>query len=83
MVLLHAPLVSAARQVWGLFRIHQFEKIEQFVYCKPEESKEIHEEMITISEKFFQSLEIPYRVIAIVLVAVFFLGAGGLVKIHC
>jgi len=57
---------SHGRDVWGLFRIHQFEKIEQFVYCKPEESKEIHEEMITISEKFFQSLEIPYRVIAIV-----------------
>ena len=49
---------SSGRDVWGLFRIHQFEKIEQFVYCKPEESKEIHEEMITISEKFFQS---PFR----------------------
>ncbi|MFW9915762.1 MAG: serine--tRNA ligase [Candidatus Thorarchaeota archaeon] len=46
----------------GIFRVHQFEKVEQFVFCKPEESWSIHEEMITNAEEIFQKLEIPYRV---------------------
>ncbi|KAI1816237.1 serine-tRNA ligase [Poronia punctata] len=51
---------------WGLFRIHQFEKIEQFVICAPEESWKHYEEMIAISEEFYQALELPHRVVAIV-----------------
>ena len=47
----------------GLFRMHQFNKVEQVVFCKPEESGKIHEELQKITEKFFQSLKIPYRVI--------------------
>lgn len=35
------------KDVWGIFRVHQFEKIEQFVICPPEESWKFHEEMIT------------------------------------
>jgi len=50
----------------GIFRVHQFEKIEQFVITTPEKSWEMHEEMLATSEEFFQSLKIPYRVIAIV-----------------
>lgn len=51
---------------WGIFRVHQFEKIEQFIICKPEESWAMHEEMIRIAEEFYQSLELPYQVISIV-----------------
>jgi seryl-tRNA synthetase len=49
-----------------MFRVHQFEKIEQFVICEPEKSWDMHEEMIKHSEDFFQSLGIPYRVVSIV-----------------
>jgi seryl-tRNA synthetase len=46
----------------GIFRVHQFEKVEQFVYCKPEDSRNEHERMLALTEKFYQSLGIPYRV---------------------
>lgn len=46
----------------GIFRVHQFEKIEQFVFCRPEESWKEHERMLGISEEFYQKLEIPHRV---------------------
>ena len=45
----------------GIFRVHQFEKIEQFIFCGPEESWEEHEKMIKNTEEFYQKLEIPYR----------------------
>lgn len=47
----------------GLFRVHQFEKIEQFVFCKPEDSWREHERLLQITEKFYELLEIPYRTI--------------------
>jgi len=47
----------------GIFRVHQFEKIEQFVFSKPEDSWKEHEKMIGITEEFFQKLEIPHRVV--------------------
>jgi len=47
----------------GIFRVHQFEKIEQFVFSKPEDSWNEHENMIAITEEFFQKLEIPHRVV--------------------
>ena len=47
----------------GIFRVHQFEKIEQFVFSKPEDSWKAHENMIAITEEFFQKLEIPHRVV--------------------
>ena len=47
----------------GIFRVHQFEKIEQFVFSKPEDSWNEHEKMIAITEEFFQKLEIPYRIV--------------------
>lgn len=46
----------------GIFRVHQFEKVEQFVFSKPEESWDIHEEMLRNAEEFLQLLGIPYRV---------------------
>ena len=45
----------------GIFRVHQFEKIEQFIFCRPEESWEEHEKMIKNTEEFYQQLEIPHR----------------------
>ena len=47
----------------GIFRVHQFEKIEQFVFSKPEDSSNEHEKMIAITEEFFQKLEIPHRIV--------------------
>ena len=47
----------------GIFRVHQFEKIEQFVFSKPEDSWNEHEKMIAVTEEFFQKLEIPHRIV--------------------
>jgi seryl-tRNA synthetase len=47
----------------GIFRVHQFEKVEQFVFSRPEDSRQEHERMIENSESFFQSLGIPHRVV--------------------
>ena len=47
----------------GIFRVHQFDKIEQFVFSKPEDSWKEHEKMLAIAEEFYQKLEIPYRII--------------------
>ncbi len=47
----------------GLYRVHQFSKLEMFIYCLPEESEKAHEEILSIEEEIFQGLEIPYRVV--------------------
>jgi seryl-tRNA synthetase len=47
----------------GLFRIHQFNKVEQFIFCKPEDSWAMHEELIANAEALFQQLGLPYRVV--------------------
>lgn len=47
----------------GIFRTHQFNKIEQFVFCKPEQSWKIHEELIRNAEELVQKLGLPYRVV--------------------
>ena len=57
---------SHGRDTWGLFRIHQFEKVEQFVICEPEKSWEMFDRMIGLSEQFYQSLGLSYRVVGIV-----------------
>ncbi|KAK9762889.1 Cytosolic seryl-tRNA synthetase [Basidiobolus ranarum] len=54
------------KDTWGIFRVHQFEKVEQFVLTEPEKSWEMFDEMISVSEGFFQSLKLPYRVVSIV-----------------
>lgn len=51
------------RDTKGIFRVHQFEKVEQFVFCKPEDSPREHELLIKNAEEFFQSLKLPYRVV--------------------
>ncbi len=49
----------------GLFRMHQFNKVEQFVFCKPEESWKFFDEILGNAELIFQKLKIPYRIVAI------------------
>ncbi len=49
----------------GLFRVHQFNKLEMYVFCLPEKSKEMHEKILSIEEEIWQALGVPYRVINI------------------
>ncbi|HJJ41813.1 MAG TPA: serine--tRNA ligase [Methanocorpusculum sp.] len=49
----------------GLFRVHQFTKIEQFIYCMPEDSWKYHEELLANAEEIFTKLGLPYRVVNI------------------
>lgn len=57
---------AAGRETWGVYRVHQFEKVEQFVLTKPEDSWAELERMIGTSEEFMQELGLPYRVVNIV-----------------
>lgn len=57
---------SHGKDAWGIFRVHAFEKIEQFVLTEPEKSWEEFDRMIENSEEFYQSLGLPYRVVGIV-----------------
>jgi len=57
---------SHGKDAWGIFRVHQFEKIEQFVITNPEESWEMMDKMKGCAEEFYQSLNIPYEVVNIV-----------------
>lgn len=57
---------SHGKDAWGIFRVHAFEKIEQFVLTEPEKSWEEFDRMINLSEEFYQSLGLPYRVAGIV-----------------
>ena len=47
----------------GIFRVHQFDKVEMFSFCNPEKSEEEHEFILSIEEELLQALEIPYRVV--------------------
>ncbi len=49
----------------GLFRVHQFNKLEMYVFCLPEQSKELHEKILAIEEEIWQGLGIPYHVVNI------------------
>ena len=57
---------SHGKDAWGIFRIHQFEKVEQFAITDPAKSWEMHGEMLKVAEGFYQSLGLPYKVINIV-----------------
>ena len=47
----------------GIFRVHQFDKVEMFSFCDPEKSKEEHEYLLSVEEEILNDLEIPYRVV--------------------
>ena len=49
----------------GIWRVHQFSKVEQVIFCKPEDSKKMHEEILSNAKYVFEKLEIPFRVIDI------------------
>ncbi len=49
----------------GLFRLHQFHKVEQYIFCKPEDSEKYHQELIKNAQEFLELLNIPYRTVII------------------
>jgi seryl-tRNA synthetase len=51
------------KQTRGIWRVHQFEKVEQFIFCKPENSWELHDELLQNAEDVMQQLNLPYRVV--------------------
>jgi seryl-tRNA synthetase len=53
---------AAGKDTRGMFRVHQFDKVEMFVYCAPERSREEHERLLEIEEELVQELGLPYRV---------------------
>jgi len=54
------------KDVNGIFRVHQFDKVEQFILCEPKQSEEMHNMMLQNCEEFYQSLGVSYQIIAIV-----------------
>jgi seryl-tRNA synthetase len=56
---------AAGKDTRGMFRVHQFDKVEMFVYCPPEQSREIHDTLLSYEEEIAQELGLPYRVMNI------------------
>jgi seryl-tRNA synthetase len=56
---------AAGKDTQGMFRVHQFDKVEMFAYVEPEESQAEHERLLAIEEEILQALELPYRVVNI------------------
>jgi seryl-tRNA synthetase len=54
---------AAGKDTRGMFRVHQFDKVEMFVFCLPESSPDEHERLLAIEEGLVQELGIPYRVV--------------------
>jgi seryl-tRNA synthetase len=71
---------AAGRDTRGIFRVHQFDKVEMFSFVEPSASKDEHERLLSIEESILQALEIPYRVVNI---AVGDLGAPAAKKYDC
>ena len=57
---------SHGKDTLGIFRVHQFEKIEQFIYSTPEDSQNQHKHLMEVTERIYQKLGLPYQIIAIV-----------------
>jgi seryl-tRNA synthetase len=71
---------AAGRDTRGIFRVHQFDKVEMFAFVEPEASPEEHERLLAIEEEILQALEIPYRVVNI---AAGDLGSSAAKKFDC
>jgi seryl-tRNA synthetase len=71
---------AAGKDTRGIFRVHQFDKVEMFCFVVPEESPAEHERLLAIEESILQDFGIPYRVVAI---AVGDLGASAAMKYDC
>ncbi|MBQ2962388.1 serine--tRNA ligase [Methanobrevibacter sp.] len=57
---------SHGKDTLGIFRVHQFEKIEQFIFSNPEESKNEHKRLLEVTESIYKKLGLPYQIVAIV-----------------
>jgi len=68
---------AAGKDTRGMFRVHQFDKVEMYVYCLPEQSEELHDELLANEEELVQALGLPHRVVNI---AVGDLGASAAKK---
>jgi seryl-tRNA synthetase len=68
---------AAGRDTRGIFRVHQFDKVEMFAFVRPEDSPEEHERLLAVEEEIVTALEIPYRVVNI---AAWDLGASAAKK---
>ena len=71
---------AAGKDTRGIFRVHQFDKVEMFSFVEPGESEAEHERLLAIEESILQELQIPYRVVAI---SVGDLGASAAKKYDC
>jgi seryl-tRNA synthetase len=71
---------AAGKDTRGIFRVHQFDKVEMFSFVRPEESRAEHERLLAIEERILQALELPYRVVDI---AAGDLGAPAARKFDC
>jgi seryl-tRNA synthetase len=56
---------AAGKDTKGMFRVHQFDKVEMYVFCVPEQSRDIHQELLAHEEEIAQELGLPYRVMNI------------------
>lgn len=56
---------AAGKFSHGLFRVHQFNKLEMYIFCTPEQSRDMHEKILSIEEEIWQNLGVPYHVINI------------------
>jgi seryl-tRNA synthetase len=56
---------AAGKDTRGMFRVHQFDKVEMYVYCLPEDSRDFHERLLSYEEEIAQALGVPYRVMNI------------------
>jgi seryl-tRNA synthetase len=71
---------AAGKDTRGIFRVHQFDKVEMFCFVRPEESEAEHERLLAIEESILQELDIPYRIVAI---AAGDLGSSAAKKYDC
>jgi seryl-tRNA synthetase len=71
---------AAGRDTRGIFRVHQFDKLEMFCFVAPEDAADEHERLLGVEEELLQALEIPYRVVNI---AVHDLGSSATKKYDC
>ncbi|MEA2313203.1 MAG: seryl-tRNA synthetase [Solirubrobacteraceae bacterium] len=71
---------AAGRDTRGMFRVHQFDKVEMFTFVRPEDAAEEHERLLAIEEEILQALGVPYRVVNI---AVDDLGGSAVKKYDC
>ena len=54
---------SYGKDTRGILRVHQFDKVEMFIFCRPEDSKKEHQFLLSLEERFMKKLAIPYRVV--------------------